>query len=195
MQTVTSTTLLDGLKSPENAAAWDRYVNRYRPVLVGFARSLGVPEDEAEDVAQATLLEFSRAYCAGRYRKDRGRLRSWLFGIARNEIRAWTRRRRRSPRLADDEGLGLENVPESRDRLQELWDEEWRAAVLRECLHEVSREVGEATFEAFRRFAIDRRPARDVSIELGISENAVFLAKRRVLRRARELVPLMEDVW
>jgi len=40
--------------------------------------------------------------------------------------------------------------------------------------------------EAFRRFGVDGVPAGRVAEELGLSENAVFLAKSRVLKRLRE---------
>ena len=42
------------------------------------------------------------------------------------------------------------------------------------------------SWEAFRRFALDGRPAGRVAEDLGISENAVLLAKSRVLKRLRE---------
>ncbi len=42
------------------------------------------------------------------------------------------------------------------------------------------------TWEAFRRFGVDGVPAGQVAEELGLSENAVILAKSRVLKRLRE---------
>lgn len=196
MRTVTSTSLLEGLKTAENTAAWERYVSRYRPVLVRFARSVGLRDADAEDVAQATLLEFSTAYQGGRYQREKGRLRSWLFGIARNQVRAWVRRRPNEVVEGAISTTGLlDAVPDAHDPLQERWDQEWRAAILRQCLEEVRREVEERTFDAFQRFALKGESAREVARDLDLTENAVFQAKRRVLRRARELVPLMEDVW
>jgi RNA polymerase sigma-70 factor, ECF subfamily len=43
-----------------------------------------------------------------------------------------------------------------------------------------------ATWEAFRRFVVDGVPAGRVAEELGLSENAVILARSRVLKRLRE---------
>jgi RNA polymerase sigma-70 factor, ECF subfamily len=42
------------------------------------------------------------------------------------------------------------------------------------------------TWEAFQRFGVDGDPARRVAEELGLSENAVILAKSRVLKRLRQ---------
>ena len=41
------------------------------------------------------------------------------------------------------------------------------------------------TWDAFRRFALEEKPAAKVAEELGISENAVLLAKSRILKRLR----------
>ena len=51
------------------------------------------------------------------------------------------------------------------------------------------------TLEAFRLFALEDWPAEKVGAHLDMTPNAVFGAKRRVLERVRELIPLMEDVF
>ncbi len=42
------------------------------------------------------------------------------------------------------------------------------------------------TWEAFRRFAVDGRPAVEVAAELGLNVNSVIQAKSRILRSLRE---------
>jgi len=189
---VTSTTLLDGLRDPANRTIWTAYVERYRPLIVGYVRRLGIAEDEAEDVAQSALLAFASAYRQGRYERDRGRLSSWLFGIVTHEVRAHRRRLRRVE-LPDADDLLARRPAE--DELEALWERRWRALVLRACLHQVGQEVQPTTMAAFRAFALEGRPAREVAASLGLSENAVFGAKRRVLARVCELLPLMEEAW
>ena len=187
--TVTSTTLLEGLMNPANATIWRQWIDRYRPVVVRFAQRAGVGED-AEDVAQAALIEFARAYREGRYERKRGRLRSWLFGIARHHVLRWRRKR--------DGEAELVPLPPDRaapDPLETVWDEEWRVAVVQQCLVAVRGEFSPSTLDAFERFVLGDRAAAEVAAELGLSENAVFGAKRRVLRRLRELEPLMTDVF
>ena len=51
---------------------------------------------------------------------------------------------------------------------------------------------------SLRRFGVDvpeGRDVTDVAEQLGMTANAVYGAKRRVLRRIRELKPFMEDAW
>ena len=50
------------------------------------------------------------------------------------------------------------------------------------------------TVQAFEQTAIRNRPASEVAAELGMSRNAVFLAKHRVLKRVRELQEQIESV-
>lgn len=192
LQTVTSWTLLEGLKRADRQTVWGEYVSRYRPLLVRHFQRLGIQLQDAEDIAQETLLAFARAYGEGKYDPSQGRLRSWLFGIAHRTLRAWNRQQARAvPATQITQSDELPDV----DHQSELWEEDWRDAVLEQCIEEVRREVEPTTFAAFAKFAREGRPAREVAAELGISENAVFGAKRRILRRIRELLPAVEEAF
>ena len=83
----------------------------------------------------------------------------------------------------------------AREELEAEWEAEWRDAVLQACMEEVRREVTESTWCAFELFARQGWPAERVAAELDLSPNAVYGAKRRILRRLREILPLVEDIW
>lgn len=190
---VTSTSLLQGLEDAGNRTIWRQYVDRYRPLIVGYLRRLGDAPNDAEDIAQAALLDFSEAYRAGRYRRDQGKLSSWLFGIVRNHHLRHVAARARGGR--ESAVIGEAEEPAADDELERRWEEEWRRRVLEACVDEVRREFEPTTIRAFERFALDDRPAREVAAELGLTENAVFGAKRRVLARIREVLPMIEEAW
>ena len=84
MFTLTTTQLLEGLADPANQAVWQVFDARYRPVLLAFARRLDLSAEDAADVAQEALTRFMTALREGRFDRDRGRLRSWMVGIARH---------------------------------------------------------------------------------------------------------------
>jgi len=191
--TLTSTLLLEGLKNPANYDVWRQYVDRYRPLILAYGVRLGLKVADAEDVAQQVLAEFSQAYQAGKYDRERGRLREWLFGIARNQVSNHRRRAARGAAAFGGTDL-FDQVPDD-EKLSAVWDDEWRSAVMRECLGAVRAEVEPKTFEAFELFACKGLAATTVAAQLGMTQNAVFGAKRRVLRRARELLAQMEDNW
>jgi RNA polymerase sigma-70 factor (ECF subfamily) len=192
--TATSTGLLDGLRDPANRAVWSAYVARYRPILLGYGQRLGLSADEAEDAAQQALVEFVRQYQADKYHREEGRLRSWLFGIARNQILNWKRRHRNREQLVtgDSTGTDIFTAQPQDDVLERVWEEEWHHAVLRECLGMVRSEVEPSTFAAFELFVVQGWRAARVAERLNMTENAVFKAKRRILRRARELLPVVK---
>jgi len=195
--TLTSTYLLDGLRDPDNRTIWQQFVERYRPMIVKFACRLGLGREDAEDAAQQTLIVFNSAYQAGKYERDRGRLRQWLFGIARNQIKNALRQRpAREVQIADrtDQSGFFAGVP-SDDQLTQLWEQQWQEAVLRQCLEEVRPQVEPKTMEAFELFARDGWPAQRVADHLGMTANAVFLAKHHVLKKIRAMLPAMEEAW
>ena len=197
LRTTTSTALLEGLKDAANQTVWAEYVGRYRPLLVAWCRRVGLPHSDAEDVAQDALLEFAASYRAGRYDPDRGRLRGWLYGIAHNTLRRWRhyKGRRAMPLAAAGGGSDALAQVADEDRLGALWEEEWRRAILRRCLEDVAQDVAAQTMAAFQLFACQGLPAASVAARLGITENAVFIAKHRVLRRMREVQAQLDETW
>ena len=190
--TVTSTTLLEGLKDSSNDAVWLQFVERYRPLILGYARRLGAGAEDAEDIAQASLLGFCEAYRNERYERQRGRLRSWLFGIVRNQVKHWRTRDASRERQASETEVARLASPED---LEQLWEQEWAAGVARECLAQVQRELEQVTFRAFNLYAMRELPVEEVVRRTGLTANAIYGAKRRVLARIRELRPLVEDLW
>lgn len=193
----TNTVLLEGLRDSGNQLVWDRFVGRYRPLIVRYLERFGLSEAAAQDVAQNALATFCEAYANGRYNRTAGRLRAWLFGIVKNHLWTWRRNegRRGAGRL---DGAAAERAIDDEtgnDELSEIWESEWQNAVLRAAFAEIRCEVDPKTMQAFERFALEGRSAAIVARELGMTTNAVFGAKRRVLDRLRELRPFIEDVY
>ncbi|UCF34130.1 MAG: sigma-70 family RNA polymerase sigma factor [Phycisphaerales bacterium] len=190
MLTRTSTQLLADLHDPARTDAWALFNQRYRPILVRFAVSCGLQEADAEDVAQEAMVEFLRAYRAGRYDRGRGcRLRDWLKGIAANRIREFMRRKARTKERqapqAEDQTSFFAQIPDDSDSA--TWDREWTTHILSLCLAATRREFDENTSRAFELYAIRQQAADAAAKALGMSRNAVYIAKHRVVARLQEL--------
>ena len=189
MNWLTTSTILEGLRDFGNQTAWDRFANRFRRPIAQFARRLGLGDSEAQDVVQETLLAFAQAYRNGAYDRGKGRLSNWLFGIAYREILKARRRLAQCPErsVPDGESTSFWNqVPEERDA-DLSWNEEWRRAMLKQCLSEVQGKVAPFTFRAFEMVVLEKRPPAEVAEELGVSRNRVFVAKHRVTSQVRRL--------
>lgn len=192
----TSTILLQGIRDPRNGPAWEQFDSRYRPVLLMTARRLGLNPQDAEDAAQETLASFAEAYRRQRFDRDKGRLRSWLLGIARHKIHDVYRRRARRELLEADRPATtgfLDKVTD--ERIDTIYETEWQRALLRACLQEVRYQVEPKTFEAFELVALKQWSAADVATHLEISRDSVYQSKSRVLAHMCRLREELEENW
>lgn len=196
MDTITSSTLLEGIRDPANGTAWKRFHDRYRPVVICFARKLGLSDTDAQDVAQDTMLAFIEAYRDGRYDPDNGRLRSFLFGIAHHKVIDAQRKRQREVVVADqtDASAFLLRIQDPHSAT-EVWEKEWRHRVLLACLREVRKEVKKENYRAFVLYALRGIEPAEVARELGIDEDAVYTAKHRITKMICKIRPEIENIW
>jgi RNA polymerase sigma-70 factor (ECF subfamily) len=82
-------------------------------------------------------------------------------------------------------------VPDRSDA-ERTWEAEWQQAAMIQCLEQVRREVSPPTFEAFRLVVFEQVEPAAAAARLGLTRNAVFIAKHRVASRMRELREAME---
>jgi RNA polymerase sigma factor (sigma-70 family) len=189
----TTTDLLEALHDAHDEAAWAHFDRRYCPILIGFARQLGCGDADAADVAQETITRFVSEYRAGRYARERGRLRSWLLSIARHRVGDLRRRAVRKP--ASPAGTAVADL-EDEAALTRLWEAEQRTAMLREALTRLrAGRTTERTVEAFEMLVLRSMRPEDVADALGISRHDVYVAKNRVADRLRTILAELETVY
>jgi len=87
-----------------------------------------------------------------------------------------------------------EQLEDLHSDLSQLWNREHDRHVSRRLLELIKPEFKSTTWQAFERLTIDGVTPADVAKELGISRNAVFIAKSRVMRRFRQEVQGLSDV-
>lgn len=187
----TTTELLNGLHQPGNRAAWDEFDRRYRPVLIGFLRRMGLDEADAADVAQETLASFVQAYREHKYDREQGRLRSWLIGIARCRL-ADLRRDAGRRRVTRGESA-IVGIPEDVDT-EALWELEERRFIFEQAIQELrtTTRFNERTLEAFERVVLKQEPIESVAADLGLTSQEIYNAKNRVVERLRDILKRYE---
>lgn len=190
----TTTLLLEGLHDPGNHRAWQEFQERYVPIMLAFARRLGLSESEAADATQDGLLRFLQEYRAGRYDRQRGRLRSWLIGIVRYRVADRRRMVATDPIVAGDTAIGQLPIDGA---LEAIWDAEQRQEILRRAFHALRADsrLAEKTILAFERLVIDERPVAEVAAELGMTANDVYVAKSRVYEKLSAVVLELEAIY
>ncbi len=186
--TGTSRSLLERVKA-DDAAAWERLVALYAPLVLGWCRGGGLREQDVADVFQE-VFQAVAAHVAG-FRKERegDTFRGWLRAITRNKVRDHFRRQGREPEgVGGSEALGhLAELPAPRaaDEDSACGEQEERS-LFRRGLELIRQEFAEHTWQAFWQTAVEGRPAAEVAAELSMSPGAVRVAKSRVLQRLRE---------
>jgi RNA polymerase sigma-70 factor (ECF subfamily) len=177
----TSLTLLDRLRQPGHADAWDRFVRLYTPLLLHWAQRQGLHLADAEDLTQAVLVKVIRLLPSYE-RRNSQTFRGWLFTICRNECRDFRTRRATRP-LPSAEGLDVAVAPPRADDPDEA---EYSRRVVVRALELVRADFTPDVWAAFTGFAFDGRPAAEVAYALNTTANAVYQARYRVLRRLRD---------
>ena len=139
---------------------------------------------------------FAQSLRQERYDRSKGRLSAWLFGIAYRQVchahRQRAYRETREPRIPEGQSI-TSDLPDER-AATESWDKTWQQSVLRQCFERVRAEVEPKTFRAFELTALAERPPGEVALQLGLTRNAVFIVKHRVLSRVRELQQEFERI-
>jgi RNA polymerase sigma-70 factor (ECF subfamily) len=183
----TSASLLDRLRSSAGSADWERFVSVYAPLIRGWLRRYAVHAEDIDDLVQEVLAVVLRELPGFRHNQRRGAFRCWLRTITLNRLRAfWKGRQLHAQAGGDSEVDGrLLELADPDSSLSRLWDREHDQYVLRRLLELVEPEFSPATWQAFRRLALEARRPDEVARELGTTVNAVVLARSRVLRRLR----------
>jgi RNA polymerase sigma-70 factor (ECF subfamily) len=184
----TSRSLLSRLKTAD-AAAWNRLVVLYAPLVHHWCRQFGLPTREAADVLQDVFQAV--AVNLDRFHRDApgDSFRGWLRAITRSKVMDHFRRRAGEPEAAGgteaQQRLGQFPAPDS-SADEVLSDQAPVRALFESALGLIRPEFEERTWQAFWRTAVDDQPAPQVAEELGMSSGAVRVAKCRVLQRLRE---------
>jgi RNA polymerase sigma-70 factor (ECF subfamily) len=180
---------LERLRLPGEQDAWTRFVQLYTPLLLEWARRLGLQSQDAADLVQEVytiLVQKLPQFC---YDKDKG-FRKWLRTVIHNKWRERARRRQPAARGGQESALADLPAPEEPDALSEA---EYCQQLIRRALHLMQTEFSASTWKACWEHVMVGRPAAEVAAELGICVGAVYVAKSRVLCRLRqELAGLLE---
>jgi RNA polymerase sigma-70 factor, ECF subfamily len=183
----TSLSLLDRLKAARpDASDWNRLQGVHLPLIERWLSRVPGLGDESADLTQEVLVVVFRT--VPRFDRQReGSFRAWLRQVTVNKIRNYRRKRQRRPAVGlDPADAFLERMSDPNDALAREWDRDHDKHVVERLLAVVQSDFTGATWEAFQRFGVDGVPAGRVAEELGLSENAVILAKSRVLKRLRQ---------
>ena len=184
----TSISLLNRLQQTDESKNWSRLIELYTPLLLTWLRKYDVQKSDAEDLVQEVLMAVSKDLRSFEHNGRPGAFRSWLRTILVHRLRNFWRARGNRPNALGgseiDQRLGQLEDPTS--EMSQIWNQDHDRHVVKQLLTLAKSNFESNTWEAFRRVALEGAKADEVARELGISLNAVFIAKSRVLSRLRQ---------
>jgi RNA polymerase sigma-70 factor (ECF subfamily) len=184
----TSLSLIEELRRDPNGPAWERFFNLYCPLLFGWLRKQGLQDEDANDLTQDVLAVVLKVMPSFEYDLAKASFRGWLRGIMMNKLKGFRRARQHRPLATGDSRIAelAEQLADPHSALSRQWDVEQNQHLARQVMTEVAAEFEPVTVDAFRGVMLEEADPAAVAERLGISVNAVYLAKFRVLRRVRQ---------
>ena len=184
----TSISLLDRLQQEPDDVAWQRMLDLYTPLIRNWLRRYSLMDQDAEDLVQEVLAVVVRKLPEFKKKPQTGAFRRWLRNITVNCLRDFWRAQRFQPKATGHDGFAqvLEQLEDSESSLSKLWDKEHDDYVTQHLLAMIRPRFEAKTWQAFHRVVLEGVPADKVAEELGVTLNAVFIAKSRVVHQLRE---------
>lgn len=161
-----------------DARSWRDLVHRYRRLVYGIPRALGLQPADADEVFQHTFAELSRSLPRLR---DGSRLPGWLATTAHREsvrVRRGERRRMQLEVAAVNEGLFLDAPAGADAAIERLYEREQLARAL-EQLGEPCRRL------LLARFTDPPQPYKALAAELGVAIGSLGPTRARCLASLR----------
>jgi RNA polymerase sigma-70 factor, ECF subfamily len=188
------TTTLRRLKSFDNET-WGELVDQHFLTIYRWCQENGLDPHSAADVTQEVFVS-----ALGSLRKferlSDGSFVGWLRRICQRRIADYHRRNSEHVIGGTDALKMFRRLASVRSAIEEddlhamksISDER-----LIEALAIAEKEFHEPTWQAFWMAVIEGKSTTDVALELGITKNAVYLAKSRISKRLRELISGMKS--
>jgi RNA polymerase sigma-70 factor (ECF subfamily) len=193
--TSTPRSLLERLRDEPDDDSWKRLLNLYTPLLERWLHQSGVDGADAADLLQEVFATLVRELPSFQHNARTGAFRCWLRTILINRVRVFWNARRTTPVPAGDRDIlrELDRLEDPASDLSRLWDREHDTFLARRILEVIEKDFTSSTWHAFRRLVLEGAKPAEVAAQMGLTVNAVLLAKSRVLRRARQEIAGLID--
>jgi len=183
----TRRSLIDRLKRWDDGQSWQQFFDTYWKLIYGVAFRAGLPDAEAQDVVQDTIVSVARQMPSFRYDPARGSFKTWLFLLARRRIADHLRKEYRRVKIEPDSATHpsrtgrLARMPDpAGPELETLWDEEWKKHLLGAALRRVKAQVEPKHFQVFEAYVLKEWPVEEVVLAFSVSAAQVYTIKHRV---------------
>lgn len=181
----TNNYLIARVRECDDASAWGHFIHLYEPLVMKLCRKHGLQQADALDVTQDVFVALAQAMPRFSYDKARGSFRSWLIKVTRSKLVNFFHSRGKDKKIMDCPCLAEQAHYQDRPEIErdESIDQQW--GLFGRVKSEIRREFRPNTWNAFWLTVMQGFTSEEVANHLGISVQAVYIAKSRVLKRIR----------
>ncbi len=185
----TRPSLLLRICDPGDSQAWSEFARLYQPILIRVARSRGLQDSDAHEIAQDVLITVMKSIARFEIGVRAGGFRRWLATITSNKIRDLQRRQVSQNATRQLQGSEIHHAAEeSIVSIDESLDRHWQHQLFYLATECVRPSVNTETWSAFWRTMVDQVPMEEVARELNWSIGNVYVARSRIIAKLRRWV-------
>lgn len=184
----TRQSLLDAMRQNQESA-WEDFRTTYAPLVRLIAAKRHLNDQETDELLQDVCLNVFQRDALNKYDPAQGRFRTYLGRIIYNCANDIIRKRNAAADAAHFTTRSFNHLPQDNpDPTQLELQQDWENFLMEKAMAEVRARCADVTFLAFEFHARQKRPAKEVAAQLGISEQNVYLASSRITQRIKEAI-------
>ena len=191
----TRKTLILRVRDTDDASAWREFYDLYMPLLKRFFQARGLQEADADDIVQNVLQRVSKAAPEFEYDPAKGKFRSWLFTIARNELNRHFGKTMRVPGSTSKSVVMKSLTSTDEEEQKASWERDYRRHLFQWACKRVRPDTSDQAWTAFWSTAVEETPSAEVAEKLGMTVGAVYIAKSRVIAKLRDEIATVSGEW
>ena len=206
----TRPSLLNRLKSGDDAESWQAFYRIYGKLVRDFAIQAGLTDTEADEVVQETAIAVARHLPEYRYDPKVCRFKTWLLNQTSWRIKDQFKKRKKegghaggalvregeAPALPWDE-TRTETINRVSDKgtadLDAVFESQWRKNLFDVAVERVKTKFSLKQFQIFDLVVLKEWPAADVAQSLGVSLANVYVIRHRISSAIKKETKRLEN--
>ncbi|GAA4444781.1 sigma-70 family RNA polymerase sigma factor [Novipirellula rosea] len=191
---LTRISLLELAQSGKDHPAWEELLGYYEPFIGRILTHMGVARSDVDDVCQLVLMRLWKDLVNYQHEPQRARFRTWLSHLIHSTLVDWHRKRRRDRQTVDTGSIEVDQLLIDQPELEMQIEAEWKEHIVDLALERLRTIFSGNAVDVFVR-SVEGESAAEISQELNISEESVYVLKHRVKKRlVREAYELRREL-
>ena len=163
-------------------SAWETFVGLYTPLMLHWARKVGLKPADAADLIQEVLSIVFRRLPDLKYNRQ-GSFRGWLRTVTLNKYRE--RRRIKTLPIVDESASFVEGLA-SVTHAESTWDLDYGRLLLTQAMDQMQCDFEPETWQALLAVMRENLSVEQASKQHDVSPWTIYSARSRLMRRLRD---------